>query len=162
MRPIVSSHDDRYEMLTASGWAPSLTDSDRDILTKFLLTFQVKDNAVLFNEGDEGDSMGIVVAGRLCVLKSGEDGVPHRIAELPVGSAFGEMSLIDGGPRSAAVTAHPEATLLFLTRDNFSSLFQQYPTVASRILISIAQAMSLRLRHTNEMLLEALDSRLMK
>ena len=139
-----------------------MTDSDRDILTKFLLAFEMEDSEVLFEEGQPGDSLGVVVEGQLCVMKSGEDNVPHRIATLSAGSAFGEMALIDGGARSASVCANPEAKVLFLTRDNFSSLFQEYPMVASRILITIAQAMSLRLRQTNEMLLEALDARMMQ
>ena len=72
---------------------------------------------VLVREGDPGDSLCIIVEGVVDVVK--ED---HVIAQLSAGDYFGELSLIDGEPRSATVVAVENVTLLTLSSAEFDSL----------------------------------------
>jgi CRP-like cAMP-binding protein len=55
------------------------------------------------------------------------------------GSVFGEMSLLDGGPRSATVTAETDMRLLVLTSRGFSTVLRDVPMVAPRIMRALAE-----------------------
>ena len=72
---------------------------------------------VVVREGDPGDSLCIIVSGSVEVLKS-----EQPVARLQAGDFFGEISLIDGEPRSATVVAVEELTLLTISSADFSDL----------------------------------------
>lgn len=74
-------------------------------------------DSVVVREGDPGDSLCIIVMGAVEVIKN--DSV---VARLEAGNYFGELSLIDGQPRSATVVAVEELTLLTITSADFDSL----------------------------------------
>ena len=63
------------------------------------------------------------------------DGVEH--ATLGAGSYFGEISLIDGGPRSATVTAKSDLKTVSLTSWDFNALLDEYPELARELLIQL-------------------------
>jgi len=63
------------------------------------------------------------------------DGKSH--AKLGAGSYFGEMSLLDGGPRSATVTAVTELKTVSLTSWDFTALIDQYPEIARKLLVEL-------------------------
>ncbi len=73
-------------------------------------------DSVVVREGDPGDSLCIIVMGAVEVVKN--DSV---VARLEAGNYFGELSLIDGQPRSATVVAVEELTLLTITSADFDS-----------------------------------------
>lgn len=73
--------------------------------------------AAVVREGDPGDSLCIIVRGSVEVLKNGQ-----VVARLQSGDYFGEISLIDGEPRSATVVAVEDLTLLTITSEDFHSL----------------------------------------
>lgn len=97
---------------------------------------------VLVRQGDPGDHLGIVVAGSAAVTRDG-----HPIGSLGEGDFFGEMSLIDGEPRSATVTTTSDAVLLRVTADDFEALLK-IPHVARALL----EGMSARLREVHQSL----------
>ena len=72
---------------------------------------------VLVREGDPGDSLCIIVDGAVDILKD-----DHVVAQLEAGDYFGELSLIDGEPRSATVVAVEDVVLLTLSSSAFDSL----------------------------------------
>ncbi len=72
---------------------------------------------VLVREGDPGDSLCIIVEGVVDILKD-----DHVVAQLKAGDYFGELSLIDGEPRSATVVAVEDVVLLTLSSSAFDSL----------------------------------------
>lgn len=89
---------------------------------------------VLTREGDPGREFFVVVEGRARVTV-GDRG---RLAPLGPGGSFGEMSLIDQGPRSATVEAETDMHLLVLDSRNFSSLLEEVPSVARKVLAAMA------------------------
>jgi CRP-like cAMP-binding protein len=61
----------------------------------------------LFRQGDAGDAVYFVVAGRLVVQVTRDDGQHVRIGEVGPGESVGEMALVSGEPRIAGVVAEP-------------------------------------------------------
>ena len=71
-----------------------------------------KENQTVFMQDDEGDNMYIVLKGTFGVYINSFSSFPIRVAEVRQGSFFGEMSVIDGWPRSATIIAEEEGAAL--------------------------------------------------
>ena len=80
--------------------------------------------------GDDGDSFYVIMEGEAKV-QSRSDRTINRL--LP-GDFFGEISLLDGGPRTATVVAETPITMLVLARRDFRTLIESEPDVAVRLL----------------------------
>ena len=93
---------------------------------------------IIFEEGDVGDSMFIIVDGTVRIHKGDKE-----IAVLDKGKFIGEMALLDQEPRSASVTTKEETTLLEINGEDF------YDLMASRmeIMQGIVKILTQRLRH---------------
>ena len=89
--------------------------------------------ATVVGEGDSGQSMFVVVAGRLEVLNKVHDGAQRRIATLEPGSVFGEMSLLTGSPRSATVVSMTPVTLLEVGKVNLERVLRTDPQLADEL-----------------------------
>jgi CRP/FNR family cyclic AMP-dependent transcriptional regulator len=88
-----------------------------------------KGSVILF-EDDPGDALFVVRAGRVKVVLLAEDGREVILGILSVGEHFGELSLIDGQPRSAHVIAMEDSSLLVLRREDFRRRVEANPSVA--------------------------------
>jgi len=121
----------------------------RDELLKFAeLTRErtyPKGSVILF-QGDPGDSLYVLRQGRAKVVLIGEDGREVILGILTVGDHFGELSLIDGHPRSAHVIAMDDAQLIVLRREDFRRRVEESPRVAWALLVEISR----RLRRADE------------
>ena len=89
---------------------------------------------ILFHAGDPGDALYIVARGKLEVLPAHATSSTHEsIAELGEGTAFGEMALLSGGPRTATVRAKTRADLLQIDKDDFDQLVASDHQLASAL-----------------------------
>ena len=95
---------------------------------------EIPTGKVLVREGDPGWEFFVVVEGRAKVTKRGRE-----IASFDRGSFFGEMSLLDEGPRSATVTAETDMQLLVLDSRSFSALIADNPSVSRKLLRGMAE-----------------------
>jgi CRP/FNR family cyclic AMP-dependent transcriptional regulator len=102
--------------------------------------------AVILMQGDPGDSLFLLAQGQVKVVLIGEDGREVILSVLGPGSFFGEMSLLDGEPRSAHVIAMEESALLQLRRDDFQARLRASPDVA----LGVLRELSLRLRRADD------------
>ena len=93
-----------------------------------------RQGAVLAREGDSGVGFFLILDGEVSV---GLRGRPVR--SMRPGDFFGEISLLDGGPRTATCTAQTEVTTLGLTPWTFKRLIEQNPAIASKMLKVMAQ-----------------------
>lgn len=98
-------------------------------------------------EGEQGDEFYVVLAGEVAVSKGSQ-----QLVSLKAGAHLGEMALIDNAPRSATVTCKTDTNLLGMRRDEFFGLIRSEPVIATKLLWSFVQALSGRLRETNEAL----------
>ncbi len=90
----------------------------------------------LFEEGESGDSLYVVISGRLGVYAKAAGGSEELIAELVAGETAGEMALLSGEPRSATVVAMRDTELLRLSRKAFERLLES-SLHASRFMTSL-------------------------
>jgi len=157
MEPLSISRQERADLLKGLEWVGDLTAEQIEHVTRFMLVFAVKKDALVFREGDDAAFLGIIVSGRVRVHKEDKTATPRKIAILERGNTFGEMSLIDGQPRSASIYADEDCTIFVLTEANFFSLLEEHPSIGIKIIFSTALSMSRRLRQTTQWLLEALD-----
>jgi CRP-like cAMP-binding protein len=91
-------------------------------------------NDPIVSAGNRGDAFYVILSGRAKVIR----GRGRTMAQLGPGSYFGEMSLIDGAPRSATIIAETETTCLMLTRTRFGKIVRTEPAVAFALLRTLA------------------------
>ena len=89
-------------------------------------------------------------------MKEGAGHEAKQIGSAGVGRIIGEMSLIDGEPRSASVVADVPTTLVVLTGEGFARLSSDVPRLAVKILLKISKLISQRLRQTSGALVDHL------
>ena len=106
-----------------------------------------KDERIV-GQDDAGDSLFIIQEGRVKVVLYGDTGREMILSIFSPGDFFGEMSLLDGQPRSANVIAIDDAEVLVLSRDDFVSHLRARPDAALKILAE----MSKRLRRADEII----------
>lgn len=122
-----------------------LQDAELEALAEVAVVRRVPQDAIILLAEEEGDTLFVIVKGRVKVTVMSEDGREVILSILKDGDIFGEMSLLDGKPRSASVIATDETELIMLRRSDFLSRLERYPQMASKMLATLAS----RLRRTN-------------
>ena len=100
---------------------------------------QYEEGDEVFHEGDPGDSLYLVIEGRVRVHRGGAE-----VAVLGERQVFGEMALLDSEPRSASVLAMTDLTLLKIARDDFTEILAEKAEIAQGII----KVLTRRLRNT--------------
>jgi serine/threonine protein phosphatase PrpC len=108
--------------------------------------------ATVVREGEPGGDLFVLLEGEVSVE---QHGLP--IATVRAGGHFGEMGLVDAGPRSASVRAMEPLRAMVIHRDAMLALMQREPTLAVKLLWAFVQVLSQRLRATNTELSDALS-----
>lgn len=104
---------------------------------------EVPERTVLCRAGEPGEEFFVLIDGTALVTLS-----PQRRGRIRPGEFFGEMSLLDGEPRSKTVKAETDLRLLVLNRSHFWALLREVPELTERILV----ALSKRVRNAERML----------
>ena len=99
---------------------------------------------VVFDEGEEGQALYVVLKGRVLICRQG-DPVNGRLAEIPSGSLFGELALLDGAPRTAQARALDNCTIAALSRADFNGLLETHAATASKIALQLARDLGQKL-----------------
>ncbi len=100
---------------------------------------------VIFDEGEDGQALYIVFAGKVLICRQGEPVTGH-IADVAEGAMFGELALLDGSPRSAQARAAEDCLLAALSRADFTGLVETHAVIASKISLQLARALGQKLR----------------
>jgi small-conductance mechanosensitive channel len=126
--------EDREALLARVELLAPLTDEERRTLAGSLERRLVVAGAALIREGEPGESLFIVVEGRLDVHRGATpDGPGARVASVGPGQCVGEMSLLTGEPRSATLIAATDAVLYEVGKDAFADLIVRRPEIADAI-----------------------------
>ncbi|MFZ9886593.1 MAG: Crp/Fnr family transcriptional regulator [Myxococcota bacterium] len=123
-----------------------LDDDDLNRLALLLTEKHYPRDAVVVSALDPGDALYIIVDGDAKVSLWSDNGREVILSTLTSGAFFGEMSLIDGEARSANVTVTRDAHMLRLSRKDFFSVLQRYPSIT----INVMTEMCVRLRRADE------------
>lgn len=112
---------------------------------------ELADEATIFSEGDAGNAVYFIATGAVRIEKRIEAGgtKSKTLAILGAGDFFGEMSLFDGKPRSAATVALGSTKVYRLGRDAFEALMQSDSAVGAGLLFAIINTCNERIRSLN-------------
>ena len=116
------------------------------ILKQAMDKVEIKSGDFLFNAGDHGKSLYIVVEGEIDILMPYGQHHYKRLAKFGAGSFFGEIAFLKPGARTADAKAMHNTELLILSRDSFQQLRTQHPKTAIKLLMRLGREMSDRLR----------------
>jgi len=100
---------------------------------------------IIFDEGEEGQTLYIVLSGKVLICRQGEPEI-GLIAEVPAGVLFGELALLDGAPRAAQARADEDCVLASLSRADFKNLIETNAVIASKIAFQLAWELGQKLR----------------
>ena len=123
-----------------------LDDAAWAALSARLATRSLARGRVLFHEGDPGDALHVVTAGKVKICRTSADGRENVLAILGPGDLLGELSIFDSQPRAATASAVTDVTLATLAEADFRGWLADHPAVATELL----RALAVRLRQTNE------------
>jgi CRP/FNR family cyclic AMP-dependent transcriptional regulator len=132
------------------GGVPALAALSRDDLLDLAASARRRSYAkgqVIFHRDDPGDSLHIIVKGEVRVILLSPQGEEMILALLGPGDFFGELSLLDGIPRSATTIAAKATETLTVERDRFVQWLQSRPAAATVILAALGR----RLRAADEL-----------
>ncbi|MGO4469717.1 cyclic nucleotide-binding domain-containing protein, partial [Pseudoduganella sp. RAF53_2] len=101
---------------------------------------------IVFDEGEEGQALYLVLAGRVRINKARENGY-EPVAELEPGAYFGDMALLDNTPRSAQARAIGDCELAVFFRADFIALMETDAVVGYKIALALARHLGRRLRN---------------
>lgn len=124
-------------------------------LVRLTDTVSFEKGAKIIEAGEEGICLYLLLSGSAVVHAPPPDG-KIELATLQVGDFFGEISLVDEGPRSADVVALEDCVLLRVTRTTIGVLAGLQPAAAVQILSSIGRELVKRLRTVNQKYLDIL------
>ena len=129
---------DERELLRTVPIFSELGDEDIRSLARVATRRRYPKETVVFFENEEGDSFFMIIEGRIKVTILGDDGREIILSVLGPGDFFGEMALLDGGPRTATVTATTDIKLYALTEWVFRGLIAEHPGIAMQTLETMA------------------------
>jgi len=116
------------------GLLSGCSDSDLALLGRAADEVSLQSGSELTRQGDIGREAFVLLAGRAEVVRDGT-----TVAHLGPGDVIGELSLLDGGPRSATVVAQTDVDVLVLSRPAFAAVLDEIPTLAHRLLVALAR-----------------------
>ncbi|MBK7864131.1 MAG: cyclic nucleotide-binding domain-containing protein [Archangiaceae bacterium] len=138
------------EILRKVALFEGLTNAQLRKLMSALREVEFKGSAHIFKEGDDGTSMFIISEGKVRISKMVPGIGEEALAILERGQYFGEMSLIEDGPRSADAIAHSPCKLYELQRDKLDEVMFTDKELAYVLLWTFVRTLSARLRETND------------
>jgi CRP/FNR family transcriptional regulator, cyclic AMP receptor protein len=138
----------KVELLAEVPFLQFLDDKDRAALAADLDVVRFPAGRVLFNYGDPGDSLYVIRSGEVEVFFKDDTGSRIVLDTARAGDVFGELSLLDGGPRTASVVATQDLEALRVDRANLDHFLKRHPEAT----LDLLTAMGRRLRATSEKL----------
>jgi CRP/FNR family cyclic AMP-dependent transcriptional regulator len=138
LEPVPSSssinQDDKMERLEAVPLFQGCTRQQLRAVARIAGVFDAPVDTVLIRAGEPGEEFFLIVEGTARVHVSA-----RKRLRLSPGDFFGEMSLLDGGPRSATVVAETPLRLLVIRRRNFRTLLDKVPGMTQNLLVTLCR-----------------------
>ncbi len=123
-----------------------LNNRDLNVLAGMMHERHYLAQEVIFDEGEEGQGLFIVLSGRVRVIRNHNPKDDGFHIDFGAGSFFGEVALLDQSPRTAQARAVEDTHIVALFRAEFISLLQTHSSIASRVSFQLARVLATRLR----------------
>jgi CRP/FNR family transcriptional regulator, cyclic AMP receptor protein len=125
--------DPKLQHLAQVKMFSSLNKKELAMISRAADVITVKDGAEIVREGTYGHDFYLIVSGAATVRRNG-----RKVANLGPGSYFGELSLLDNGPRSATVVADGDTEIAVIGQREFIGVLDQVPAVTHKLLVNMA------------------------
>jgi len=116
-----------------------LSETEREALARMLRELEVAANQPIFWIGERGEDMYIIQQGRVRLSYPDASGTEVTLRVLGPGAFFGELSLLDGGVRSATAISETAVSLLVLDRADFQQFLRNIPAAATHVITTLAR-----------------------
>jgi CRP/FNR family transcriptional regulator, cyclic AMP receptor protein len=136
------------EVLRKAGLFQGVDPEASEALASQFEIFDAARGTTLFHEGEPGDSLYIVLAGKVKLGRRSSDGRENLVAVMGPSDQFGELSIFDPGPRTSTAVVVTDARIARLPKQALHAWVENRPEIALQLLRVIAR----RLRRTNTML----------
>ncbi|MBV8303476.1 MAG: cyclic nucleotide-binding domain-containing protein [Acidimicrobiia bacterium] len=130
---MASSRQEREALLEKVSMFAALSKKELGRLAAVAQERRVPSGTVLTTEGEAGDEFFVVAEGMAQASIKG-----RKVGSIPAGSFFGELSLLDQGPRTATVTAELPTRLVVLTAKDFGEVIDDVPAISLKIMRGLA------------------------
>jgi CRP-like cAMP-binding protein len=134
------------EELKKIAFFSTLDNEEREKLLPLLHEHRVPAGKEIVREGDPGRRFYVLIKGQAQVIEELDSHRAKLLAELKEGDFFGELSILDEGPRSASVVAHSDCVLRFIAANEFKTLLLDHPEIT----LKVAQVLASRLRNADK------------
>jgi CRP/FNR family transcriptional regulator len=135
------------------------TDKEIAILSKYVEEKNYPAATPLFLENMKGEAMYILVKGSIQLSKMLSEGETKTLTTLESGDFFGEMALIEDGPRPVTAMVVKESQMLLMKRSGFETLMDDNPRVAVKMAIGMYRTLSDRIRESSPKIQQLLMSK---
>jgi diguanylate cyclase (GGDEF)-like protein len=145
-----------YSQLMGSPLFSAMSEPEFAVISSFLEFRPIAKDAVIFNEGDSGKEMFILLSGELGAYISQSDGTARWLFDIRPVDFFGEMSIIANEPRSATIVARNNAEVMVLRSVDFYRIVFEHPLIGIKMLRIIEDVQNEWLdrsfRHLNDLM----------
>jgi CRP/FNR family cyclic AMP-dependent transcriptional regulator len=146
---MIECEGEQAELLNRTRWTTGFACSEIQGISSYMRLNTFEKGVAICLEGAIEDTFHIIVQGEANVVKK-HGGKFVTIATLGACQSLGEMSILDGGPRSATVVAASQCTLLSMTRASLDKMISEKPALAIKVVMKLGKFVSLRLRKTSD------------
>ena len=136
------------DVLAAAGLFRGVGPEAAEALASSLTESDYTRGETVFVEGEQGDTLFIVMSGKVKIGRRAADGRENMLSVMGPSDMFGELSLFDPGPRTATATVLTDARLASLAHSSLRPWLNDRPEIAEQLLRVLAR----RLRRTNDAL----------
>jgi len=150
LKPILMMGNKIADYLDITALSQGLSEDEIKLFAQHFKVYKVQADDFLFLEGDPERYMGVLISGKLKVLKQDSEGNTQKISEISMGKTVGEMSLVDGGERSASIYAEQDSTVMILYEGRFNEILLEHPQLGVKLLLYLSGLMSDRLRAASD------------
>ncbi|HBI23267.1 MAG TPA: hypothetical protein DDX84_03445 [Nitrospiraceae bacterium] len=134
-----------------------LNDDDLNVISKVLKEMDFKIGTTVFKEGEDGQSLYIIKRGEVKACKSTPEGELLTLMLHKDGDIFGEMSFLDGRPRSATIVAISDTKAYMLEKNDFEGLVDNHPRLIYKMLKNIVFSIHSIVRGMNTRYIEMIN-----
>ncbi len=150
----------RIEVCESLSRSPLFKDwswDELDALSSYMAGYRASAGTLLFEEGEAGDAMGLLLSGQIEVRKTDAAHVAQFVTHIVAGRTFGEMAAIDGEKRSATCVATEPCVLALLPKTQFERILVVNEAMGIKLLLRLTRLLSERLRLVNGALVDFLS-----
>ena len=135
--------------LARAGIFAGLTPKEMATVERYLRRTEIDKGRTIFAQGESGSDLFIITSGTASAYLHQNRGADIRLTTFTPGTVFGELAILDPGPRSATVIADEALVCFALSYEDFVLLSSDAPKIAIKILANLSRALSRRLRQAN-------------